>query len=144
MYTSRPAYRMTGLEAHVVHLYPRWVLSRGNGTLICILRQPLSIFAPFLAMILIYCKGFKTLKFTRFGALAGHIRLMAAQKVGFTLRPNRYGPPILQVSSSAALHIRAELETCQLGEPYLGACKKRTIFWPQITPPCIYTVLANP
>ena len=28
-------------------LYPRWVLSRGNGTLICISRQP-RLFAPFL------------------------------------------------------------------------------------------------
>ena len=37
---SRPAYRMTGLKAHVVHLYPRWMLFRGNGTLTCISRQP--------------------------------------------------------------------------------------------------------
>ena len=41
-----PWYRMTGLKAHGVHLYPRWVLSRGNGTIICIPRQPLALFAP--------------------------------------------------------------------------------------------------
>jgi len=129
---------MAGLKAHVVHLYPRWVLSRGNGTLICISRQPLSLFAPFLlqfAMILNYYKDFKTLKITGFGALAGRIQHMAAQKVGFTPRPIRYGSHNLQVSSSAALlHSRAELETCQLGGPYPGSVQKPYHFWPQITP----------
>jgi len=42
-----PCVRITGLKANVVHLYPRWVLSRGDGTLICISRQPLSLSAPF-------------------------------------------------------------------------------------------------
>jgi hypothetical protein len=56
-----------------------------------------------LAMIFIYYKDFKTLYITGFGALAGQIQHMAAQKVGFTPRPIRYGPPNLQVSSSAAL-----------------------------------------
>jgi len=55
------------------------------------------------AMILIY-KDFKTLKITGFGALAGQIQHMAAQKVGFMLRPIRYyRPPNLRASSSAAL-----------------------------------------
>jgi hypothetical protein len=37
-------------------------------------------------MISIYYKDFKTLKITQFGALAGQIQHMAAQKVGFTPR----------------------------------------------------------
>ena len=48
-------------------------------------------------------------------------------------RPIRYGPPNFPVLSSTALenlklglHIRAELDTCQLGPPALGACKNRT------------------
>ena len=54
----------------------------------------------------------------------------------------------LRVSSSAALeslHSRAGLETCKLWPPALGACKKYTHFWPQITPsarfPCISTII---
>jgi hypothetical protein len=35
------ALRTTGLKAHVVHLFPRWVLFRGNGTVISISCQPL-------------------------------------------------------------------------------------------------------
>jgi hypothetical protein len=54
-------------------------------------------------MILIYHKDFKTLKITGFGALAGQIQHMAAQKVGFTPRPIWYGSPYWQVSSSDAL-----------------------------------------
>jgi hypothetical protein len=65
---------MTGLKAHVVHLYPGWVLSRGNGTFICISRQPLAFFAPlFFAMVFIYCKDSNTQKITQFNALAGQI-----------------------------------------------------------------------
>jgi hypothetical protein len=54
-------------------------------------------------MIFIYSKDSKTSKITQFGALAGQIQHMAAQKVGFALRPIRYGPPNLQVSSLTAL-----------------------------------------
>ena len=36
------------IQAHVVHLHHRLVLSRRDGTLICITRQPLTLFAPFL------------------------------------------------------------------------------------------------
>jgi hypothetical protein len=43
----------------------------------------------------------KTLKITGFGALAGQIQHMAAQKVKFTPRLIRYGSHNLQVSSSA-------------------------------------------
>jgi hypothetical protein len=53
-------------------------------------------------MIFIYYKDFKTPNITQFGALAGQIQRMAAQKVGFTLRPIRYGSPNWQVSRSAA------------------------------------------
>jgi hypothetical protein len=53
---------MTGLKAHVVHLYPRWVLFRRNGTLICISRHPLSFCPISLAMILIYYKDYKDFK----------------------------------------------------------------------------------
>jgi hypothetical protein len=61
-------------------------------------------FCPiFLAMIFIYFKDPKTPIITRFGALAGQIQHMAAQKVGFTPQPIRYGPPNLHVVSSAAL-----------------------------------------
>jgi len=67
-------------------------------------------------MILIRYKDFKTTNITQLGALAGQIQHMAAQKVGFTMQPIRYGPPNWHVSSSAALesylHIRAKLETC--------------------------------
>jgi hypothetical protein len=51
----------------------------------------------------------KTPKITQFGALAGQMQHMAAQKVGFTPRLIRYGPPNLHVSSSAALEYIAEL-----------------------------------
>jgi hypothetical protein len=54
-------------------------------------------------MIFIYYKDFKTLIITGFGELAGQIQHMAAQKVGFTPRPIRYGSRNWQVSSSAAL-----------------------------------------
>ena len=56
-----------------------------------------------LAIICIYSKDSKTPKITQFGALAGQLQHVAAQKVGFTPRPIRYGPPNLRVSSSAAL-----------------------------------------
>jgi len=63
---------------------------------------------------------------------------MAAQKVRFTPRPIRYGSHNLQVSSLTALeselHIRAELETCKLWEPYPRSMQKPYHFWPQITP----------
>jgi hypothetical protein len=72
------------------------MLSRGIGTLICTSRQTLE-------KIFIFYMDSKALKFTRFGALAGHIQHMAAQKVGFTPRPIRYGPPNWQVSSLTAL-----------------------------------------
>jgi hypothetical protein len=61
---------------------------------------------------------------------------MAAQKVGYTLRPIRYGSPNWQVSGSAASKstFRAELETCQLGEPYLKSMQKPDHFGPQCPP----------
>jgi hypothetical protein len=52
-------------------------------------------------MIFIYFKIPKHQKITQFGALAGQIQHMAAQKVGFTTpRPGRYGPPDLFVKLS--------------------------------------------
>ena len=62
-------------------------------------------------MIFVNYKDFKTKtqKITQFGALAGQIQHMAAQKVRFTPRPIRYGPPSLHVSSSAALEYISEL-----------------------------------
>jgi hypothetical protein len=56
-------------------------------------------------MIFVYYKDFKTLTITGFGAQAGQIQHMAAQKVGFTPRPIRYGSPNFPVSSSAALEL---------------------------------------
>ena len=95
---------MTGLHAHVVYLYPKFVLSMGNGAYNCISRQPLASFCSVVfAMIFIHFTDFKTPNITQFGALAGQIQHMAAQKVGFKPRPIRYGPPNLHVSSSAAL-----------------------------------------
>ena len=78
-------------------------------------------FCPiFLAIILIYYKNSKTPIITQFGALAGQVQHMAAQKVGFTSR--LLGQVALagkfQVQLHWNLHIRAELETCQLGDPY--------------------------
>jgi len=97
---------MTGLKAQVVHLYPRWVLSRGNGTLIRISRQPLALFAPLLlqwSLLIIRTPKRKKFFYYQFNGLAGQIKHMAAQKVGFTPRPIRYGPPNWHISSSAAL-----------------------------------------
>jgi hypothetical protein len=54
-------------------------------------------------MVCIYSKDSKTPKITQFGALAGQIQHMAAQKVGLAPRPIRYGSRNWQVSSSAAL-----------------------------------------
>jgi hypothetical protein len=50
----------------------------GNGALICLSRQPLDLFASFLlqwSFVFFNYKGF-----TQFGALAGQIQHMAAQK----------------------------------------------------------------
>ena len=52
-------------------------------------------------MIFIYYKDFKILIIAQFGALAGQIQHMAAQKVRFTPRPIRYEPLNLHVSSSS-------------------------------------------
>jgi len=62
------------------------VLSRGNGTLIAYLAYHLVFLSHSFAMIFIHYKNFKTLKITGFGALAGPIQHMAAQKVRFTPR----------------------------------------------------------
>jgi hypothetical protein len=125
---------MTGLKAHVVHLYPGWVLSRGNGTLICISRQLLDLFAPlFLQWSLL---NSKTLKITGFGALAGQIQHMAAQKVGFMPRPIRYGPPNLHVSSSAALETAYQSSAWNV--PVMGPIPwehaKSISFWASVSP----------
>jgi hypothetical protein len=51
----------------------------GNGALICLSRQPLGLFASFLlqwSFLIIK----ETSKFTQFGALAGQVQHMAAQK----------------------------------------------------------------
>jgi len=94
-------------------------------------------------MIFIYFKDFKTPKITQFGALAGQIQHTAAQKVGFTPRPIRFWPPNLHVSSSAALelHIRAELEPCQLGGPYPGSMQEVYPVWASVSPLCNYSIL---
>ena len=56
-------------------------------------------------LIFIYYKDLKTPNITQFGALAGQIQHMAAQKVGLTPRKIRYGSPNWHVSSSAALEL---------------------------------------
>ena len=91
---------MTGLNAHVVYLYPRWMLSKGNGAKNCISRQPLALFAPLFFNDLNQFKDFKTPNITQSGALAGKVQYMAAQKVVFTLRPIRYGPPNVHVNTT--------------------------------------------
>jgi len=78
-------------------------------------------------MVLIYCKDFKTLKIIGFGSLAGQIQHMAARKVGFTPRMLRQVALTGKAQLQWNLHIRAGLETYQLGPPALGACKNRTI-----------------
>jgi hypothetical protein len=66
--------------------------------------SPTTSFCPIsLAMIFSYCRDFKTPNITQFGALAGPIQHVAAQKVGFTTRPIRYGLPNWHISSLAAL-----------------------------------------
>jgi hypothetical protein len=60
-------------------------------------------------MFFIYFKDYKTPNITQFGALAGQIQHMAAQKARFTPRPIRYGPPNLQVSILTALKCISEL-----------------------------------
>ena len=47
---------------------------------------------------------------------------------------NKFQAQLCYVDSSAA-----ELETCKLWPPALGASKKYTHFWPQITPSDIFT-----
>jgi len=91
-------------------------------------------------------------KITQFGALAGQKQHMAAQKVGFTPRPIKYGPltgtfqaqlhwNLTHIQSYISeLHIRAELETCQLRGPYPGSKQKPYHFWSQITPSGIFKI----
>jgi hypothetical protein len=90
-------------------------------------------------MIFIYYKDFKKSNITQFGELAGQIQHMAAQKVGFT--PRLLRQVVLAGKFKAQLHwnlhIRAELETYQLGPPALGACENRTIFGLRL-PPLVY------
>jgi hypothetical protein len=66
-------------------------------------------------MILIYYKDFKTLKTTGFGALAGQIQHIAAQRARFTPRLLRQVALAGTFQASCIgileLHIRAELET---------------------------------
>ena len=110
----------------------------GNAAWTCISRQPLALFAPLFlqwSQIIItiktpkhqtslsWCTGWSI---TAYGCSKSRVHAAAAEAGGQNL----------QVSSSAALesHIRAELETCRLWPPALGACKKYTHFWPQITP----------
>jgi len=75
---------MTGLNAHVVYLYPKKVLSMGNGALYALHYLANHLF------FLLHCfcndlyKDSKTPNITQFGALAGQIQHMATQKVGFT------------------------------------------------------------
>ena len=72
----------------------------------------------------VWCAGWSD---TAYGCSKSRVHAAAAEA----------GGPNLHVSSSAApksLHSRAELETCKLGPPALGACKKYTHFGPQITP----------
>ena len=96
---------MTGLKAHVVHLYPRWVLSKGTTHYFAYLANH-SVFLPhFSCNDLIFCNDSKTPKITQLGALAGQVQHMAAQKVGFTPRPIRYGPPNWHVSSLSCIGI---------------------------------------
>jgi hypothetical protein len=95
---------MTGLSAHVVYLYPEIGALHGEW---CIALQISPNSCPFcsiaFAMIFVYYKDSKTPMITQFGALAGQIQNMAAQKVQFTAWPIRYGSPNLRVSSSTAL-----------------------------------------
>jgi hypothetical protein len=56
---------------------------------------------------LYYFKDPKTPNITQFGALAGQIQHMVAQRVGFMLRPIGYGSPSWYVSSSAALECQS-------------------------------------
>ena len=92
------------------------------------------------AMILIYHEDPKTrknhsvwcagLSETAYGCSKSRVHAAAAEAGGQNL----------QVSSSAALeslHIRAELETCQLGGPYPRSMQKVTHFGPQIPPSVI-------
>ena len=81
-------------------------------------------------------KDSKTPKITQFGALAGQIQRMVAQQVKFTPRLLRQVALTgrFQAQLHRNLHSRAELETCQLGPPALGACKKYTNLGPRITP----------
>jgi hypothetical protein len=83
-----------------------------------------------------FFKDSKTLNITQFGALAGQKQHMVARKVSFTPRlmrqvalPSTFQAQLCYIDFNAA-----ELKTCQLGPPVLGACKKYTHFGPQITP----------
>ena len=88
------------------------------------------------AMIFIYHNDSKIPNITQFGALAGRIQHMAAQKVWFTPRPIRYGSLICRFQAQLHwnLHIRAELETCKLGEPYPRSMQIPYPFWASDNP----------
>ena len=141
---------MTGLKGDVVHLYPRWVLYRGNGTIICLSRQPLALFAPlFLQWSLfitrtintknrrIWCAGWSD---TAYGCSKGRLGMMMMAYIGPGEIANSLlrGMGPLSGTFQAQLHwnrhIRAELETCKLWEPYPRSMPKPDRFWPQCPP----------
>ena len=130
---------MTGLKAHVVHLYPRWVLSRGNGTLIRKSGQPLSLLLHCFYNDLILFKDFKTPTSLSLVRWLVRYSVWLLKKKGS--RRSRLGtaPIICKFQAQlhwnqAQLHIRVELETCKLWEPYPRSMPKPYDFWPQIPP----------
>jgi len=104
----------------------------------CISRQPFGRFAPFLLQWSLYglqntknrrvwCAGWSD---TAYGCSKSRVHAAAAEAGGPNLQ-------VLSLTALKSLHIKAELETCKLGPPALGACKNYTHFGPQCPPSAI-------
>jgi len=94
---------MTGIQAHAVHLYPRWVLSKGNGTLICISRQTLALFAPLFLQLSYLLQGLQNTKNNSVWCAGWSDTAHPFSKSRVHAAAAEAGGPNLHVSSSAAL-----------------------------------------
>ena len=125
---------MTGLNAHVVHLYPRWVLSRGNGAFICIYRQPLGLFDPFLLQSLF------TLRTPKHQTSLSLVRWLVRYSIwllkNYGSRRGRLGTGPVTGTFQTALISAYQSWTWNLpGRATCpGSMQEPYHFWPQITP----------
>ena len=137
---------MTGLKAHAVHLYPRWVLSRGNGTLMCISRQPLSRFAPFLLQWSLFI-----LRTSKHQKSPGLVRWLVRYSIwllkNLGSRRGRLGMGPLtcrfQAKCIGICISELSLKRASCGAHTLRACKSHTHFGPQCPPSATFLIPIN-